>query len=340
MGRDDAVLIRQDGTLAAFGRSALIANVPAGFYRAVTVAGVHAVAIGDDGNLTAWGSDIAPPPSPPLTGLLNAPQGGPFKEVDSRTLYSLALHEDGTIYGWGQAANGTNVLAGWTPTPEDSANFYVPGEVFKTMSAGNVHALAVRPDGTVAGWGNATGGALAPPTHVKFKAVAAGWGFSLGLSTDGILWGWGTPIRLVSPPGPFPTQAWTFASEGWTRYGDSQHYYIPNERFQSISAAAFHAMAITADSTALLQYLQEAVIGKGIGRLLEITIARAQLYNAVPNNQTTCAIMRVFDLEVRATWKLSMATKRSPPWKITTDQMDDWLAQSGKIQIELDCKLN
>jgi hypothetical protein len=50
--------------------------------------------------------------------------------------------------------------------------------------------------------------------------------------------------------------------------------------------------------------------------------------------------MRLFDLEVRATWKLSMATKRSPPWKITTDQMDDWLAQSGKIQIELDCKLN
>lgn len=240
LGRDDAVLIRRDGTLAAFGKNAPITSVPAGSYSTVAVASVHAVAIADDGTLTTWGWD-SPPSNPSLTGLLNAPEGGPFKAVGARVFYSLALHEDGTLYGWGHGANGTDVLDGWTATPEDPDIVYIPDQTFKAIAAGNVHALAIRPDGTVTGWGNGTGGALQPPTHVRFKAVAAGWGFSIGLSTDGTLWGWGTPVKS-----PFAAQAWTFASQGWTRYGDSEHYYIPSERFKSIAAAAFHIMAITA----------------------------------------------------------------------------------------------
>lgn len=238
IGRDDAVLIQLDGTLAAFGQNAPIVSVPAGFYKAVSVSAASAVAIGDDGRLTAWGWDRA--------GLLNAPKGGPFKEVDSILLYSLALHEDGTIYGWGTVgSNGTNVLAGWTPTLEDPNIFYISGESFKAISAGNVHALAIRPNGTVTGWGDGTGGALNPPTHVRFKAIDAGWGYSIGLSTDGTLWGWGTPAKS-----PFAAQSWTFASQGWQRHGDSQHFYVPDERFKSISAAAFHVLAISAGRSA------------------------------------------------------------------------------------------
>ena len=232
LGRDDAVLIRPDGTLAAFGKNASVTSVPAGSYHAVTVGFANAVAIADDGTLTTWGILV--------TGLLNAPEGGPFKEVAARVIYSLALHEDGTLYFWGLEPTGTNFLDGWTATPEDPEIFYFPGETFKTIAAGNAHALAIRPDGSVTGWGNGTGGALQPPTHVRFKTVAAGWGFSIGLDTDGTLWGWGTPVKS-----PFAAQAWTFASQGWTRYGDSEHYYIPGERFKSIAAAAFHVMAIT-----------------------------------------------------------------------------------------------
>ena len=241
LGRDDAVLIRLDGTLAAFGRNAPVTSVPAGSYLEVAVSTVYAVAIADDGTLMAWGSDTAPPPNSALTGLLNAPAGGPFIAVSARGLYSLALHEDGTLYGWGHGSNGANVLAGWTPTPVDPRIFYIPNQTFKAIAAGNVHALAIRSDGTVTGWGNGTGGALQPPAHVRFKAVSAGWGFSIGLSTDGTLWGWGTPFKS-----PFATQPWTFASQGWTRYGDTEQYYIPHERFKSIAAAAFHISAITA----------------------------------------------------------------------------------------------
>jgi alpha-tubulin suppressor-like RCC1 family protein len=162
-------------------------------------------------------------------------------KVDARLLYSLALHEDGTLYGWGPAPPASNLFAGWAATSEDPGIRYVSGETFKAMAAGNAHALAIRQDGTITGWGTGAGGALQAPTHVRFKAVAAGWGFSLGLATDGTLWGWGTPAQS-----PFATRAWTFASEGWARYGAFEQYYIPNERFKAIAAGAFHVMAITA----------------------------------------------------------------------------------------------
>lgn len=244
LGRDDAVLMRQNGTLAAFGRaenSPVVANAPSGSYRAVTVAAVHGVAIANDGTLKAWGSDSFPSANGPLTGLLNAPEGGPFKEVDASVLYSLALHQNGTLYGWGHGAQGTYVLDGWTATPEDSAISYIPRQTFKAIAAGNVHALAIRPDDTVIGWGNGTEGALDAPAHVRFKALAAGWGFSIGLETNGTLWGWGTPVKS-----PFAAEAWTFASQGWTPFGDSGHYYVPDRRFKLIAAAAFHIMAVTA----------------------------------------------------------------------------------------------
>jgi alpha-tubulin suppressor-like RCC1 family protein len=240
LGRDDAVLIRQNGSLAAFGKNPPVASVPGGSYRAVAVAAVHAVAIADDGKLEAWGSDsFTLPDGSVLSGLLNAPESGTYKEVDASVLYSLALREDGTLFGWGHEAQGFNVLAGWTPTPEDPGIFYRPNEAFKAIAAGNVHALAIQPNGTVTGWGNPS--ALGAPTHVRFKAVSAGWGFSIGLQTDGTLWGWGKPVAA-----PGAAQAWTFGSVGWTPYGDSGHYYVPGERFKTIATAAFHVMAIKA----------------------------------------------------------------------------------------------
>jgi alpha-tubulin suppressor-like RCC1 family protein len=240
LGRDDAVLIRPNGKLEAFGRSAPVKNVPTGSYRAAAVAAVHAVAIANDGTLKAWGSDSYASQNGALTGLLNAPRNGPFNEIDASVLYSLALNARGTLYGWGHPAHGVNVLAGWTPTPEDSAIFHWPSETFKAIAAGNVHALAIRHDGTVKGWGDESQSALLAPAHVRFKAVAAGWGFSIGLENNGTLWGWGTPVKS-----PFAAQAWTFASQGWTRYGGTEHYYIPHQRFQSIAAAGFHIMAVT-----------------------------------------------------------------------------------------------
>lgn len=250
IARDDAVLIRPDGTLVHVGRNPLLGEVPPGSYSAAAVAVVHAVAIAKDGTLEAWGSDVFPPPSGPLAGppalggLTDAPEGGPFKAVEGVVLGLLALREDGTLFGWGQPAFAFDAAGGWAPTPEDPGNFSIPGKTFTAIAGGNIHALALLPDGTVTGWGNAlalAGGALRAPAHVRFEQVSAGWGFSVGLSTDGMLWGWGTPLV------PFAPQPWTFAGEGWTRCDAcaDEHYYIPDERFKTVNTGAFHVMAIT-----------------------------------------------------------------------------------------------
>ncbi len=248
LGRNDAVLIRLNHTLAAFGHNPPVVNVPTGKYRAVAAAVLHAIAIAQDGTLMAWGNDSYTDLStnPPLiiTGLLNAPKGGPFNEISARSLYSIALHGDGTIYGWGYATNQSNdynIFGTWIPTPNDPKIFYVPNQKFKAIAAGNVHVLAIRKNGTIMGWGNNATGALQAPTHVRFKAIAAGFGFSVGLSTDGTLWGWGTPIWI-----PNLTSEWTFATQGWMRFGNTEYYYIPNERFKSIAASPFNVLALKA----------------------------------------------------------------------------------------------
>jgi hypothetical protein len=43
-----------------------------------------------------------------------------------------------------------------------------------------------------------------------------------------------------------PFYAWSFETAGWTRLGDTDHYYIPDEKFQDVAAAAFHVVALTA----------------------------------------------------------------------------------------------
>ncbi len=66
----------------------------------------------------------------------------------------------------------------------------------------------------------------------------------------------GTPHFFTSPPLPFTTAPWTFEGlstnpgprgSAWARYGNTNYWYVPDERFESVATAAFHIMAITAD---------------------------------------------------------------------------------------------
>jgi alpha-tubulin suppressor-like RCC1 family protein len=60
------------------------------------------------------------------------------------------------------------------------------------FSAGGNHALALRPDRTVFGWGNNTYGQIAiPASATNVLAVAAGINHSLALRADGTVIGWG-----------------------------------------------------------------------------------------------------------------------------------------------------
>jgi alpha-tubulin suppressor-like RCC1 family protein len=62
----------------------------------------------------------------------------------------------------------------------------------KAISTGFYHALAIKSDGSLIGWGDNLRGEISIPAGLsRVKAVAAGDAFSLALKPDGTVIGWG-----------------------------------------------------------------------------------------------------------------------------------------------------
>jgi hypothetical protein len=78
--------------------------------------------------------------------------------IAANSAVSLALKDDGTVWGWGSNANGQ---LGNIPTPGSTTPVQVQGlSQIKALSAGDTHALAVHQDGTVWAWGRNSSGQL------------------------------------------------------------------------------------------------------------------------------------------------------------------------------------
>ena len=73
------------------------------------------------------------------------------------------------------------------------------------IAASYGHSLALRPDGSIACWGDNDGG-RAPPEGVDgdFVAIAAGFGHSLALRRDGSIVCWGRNVYGEAPPAGVP----------------------------------------------------------------------------------------------------------------------------------------
>ena len=246
-----AIAIRRaDGAIVTFGQFAL-GDSPAppseltGLYpTAIAVGGGHCLAIADF-KIYKWGG--------PSSG---TPPDGAFIMVSARNSYSLALREDGALFGWGgnlfpaipqppgvQAVLDTLPsvdLADWT---KDNGHHVHPGP-FVAIAAGGTqkdrglqipHVLALKPDGTVVGWGSDAHGEISKtPKHVKFKAIAAGLGFSLGLDESGHIHHWGDPgVMQVTASGSGGKGVGALAN-------------VPKGRFVSIGATTKHAAAVSA----------------------------------------------------------------------------------------------
>ena len=85
------------------------------------------------------------------------------------------------------------------------------------MAAALYHSLAIRNDGTLAGWGWNGYGQIDVPAG-SFTAVAAGWYDSLAIRTDGTLVGWGG--------------------------NDTGQTDVPSGTFTAVAAGAHHGLAI------------------------------------------------------------------------------------------------
>jgi probable HAF family extracellular repeat protein len=150
----------------------------------------------------------------------------------------------GSLVGWGAQ---TNVPAGYD---------------FVAVAAGYDHSLALRSDGSLAGWGSDYLGATNVPAGNDFVAIAAGYYYSLALKSDGSLAAWGDneDEQTNVPAGnDFVAIAATYfdgvaqksdgSLVGWgrNRFGESN---VPaGNDFVAIGGGVYHGLALKSDGS-------------------------------------------------------------------------------------------
>ncbi|MBT9177227.1 MAG: putative serine protease HtrA [Firmicutes bacterium] len=121
--------------------------------------------------------------------------------VTTKSLHSLALGSNGTLWAWGNNSAGQLGLNHVRPVFGPTQVF--PGTNWRALAVGERHSLAIRTDGSLWAWGENAGGQLglgdtnarlAPErvgTWTDWVSIDAGPDFSVGLRADGSLWAWG-----------------------------------------------------------------------------------------------------------------------------------------------------
>ena len=123
----------------------------------------HYAAVDADGNLSVWGPDT---------------WGDGRSNVQCATLgqyFTAYINYSGAVISVGSGDYGKPAY----PSP------------FTEISAGFMHVLGIRENGTVEAWGNNNLGQCDIPTSYIFVCVSAGRNHSLGIDTDGNVHGWG-----------------------------------------------------------------------------------------------------------------------------------------------------
>jgi len=214
----------------------------------------HTAAIKSDGTLWCWGKNKYGQLGDGTTTNSALPvqessKSTNWKSVSAGDSYTMAIKDDGTLWGWGY--NGGGRLGDGTgaerhePTQEKSASTN-----WKSVSAGGDHTVAIKEDGTLWAWGVNSSGQLGDgtnderrePTQEKtlstdWVLASAGYKHTVAIKDDGTLWAWGDNDEGQLGDGTRekknePTQE-SSASTDW-RY---------------VSAGKYHTIAIKSDGT-------------------------------------------------------------------------------------------
>lgn len=173
---------------------------------AVSAGSHHSVALRNDGSVWAWGWNSVGQLGDGTRTHRNTPAPvynlTDINHISVGHHHSVALRSDGSVWVWGY--NGSGRLGiGYTDYDHISAPDMVGIENIISVSAGYLHTLALRGDGTVWAWGwngegqlgNDIGRYSNTPVQVQnltnIVAISAGSNHSVALHEDGTIWAWG-----------------------------------------------------------------------------------------------------------------------------------------------------
>ncbi|BDR52133.1 hypothetical protein KIM372_00400 [Bombiscardovia nodaiensis] len=193
--------------------------LPAGVTKFVAISAgySHTLALGDDGNIYAWGSNDNGRLGDGTTTQRLLPQKvqlpvglAKFTAISAGGYHSMAIGSDGKAYAWGWAAlgqlgNGTaDYLLHATP---GVVQLGLPNGVqVSQISAGDQHSFAIDSEGKLHAWGDNRKGQLGDssltqrnsPVQItvagvtKFTQVSAGDAYALALDDEGRIFAWGS----------------------------------------------------------------------------------------------------------------------------------------------------
>jgi len=172
-GEDVSFALKSDGTVVAWGSSGFTTgNPPSDLANVVdlTAGGFHALALKSDGTIVSWGSNG--------NGQLTLPANiGTVLNFATSSGTTYAIDSAGTVFAFGFTGNGVTEVPAASP-------------LWRSVSGGGFHALGLKSDGTVEGWGFST--YATPPSGLSnVVAIAAGNEHSLALKSDGTITAWG-----------------------------------------------------------------------------------------------------------------------------------------------------
>ena len=168
----------------------------------------HTAAVKTDGTLWCWGDNANGKLGDNTITLRSSPVqtiafGTNWISVSCGREYAAAIKTDGTLWCWGDNANGQ--LGDNTTTKRSSPVQTISyGNNWKQVSSGNEHTAAIKTDGTLWVWGMNFFGPLGDNTMTNrsspiqtitlgtnWKQVACGMYCTAAVKTDGTLWAWG-----------------------------------------------------------------------------------------------------------------------------------------------------
>ncbi len=224
-------------------------NPSNGFFTAIAASGEHTLALQADGSLWATGfnlfGQLGNGSLLDRTGLVKIGSDSGWVSIAAGETHSAAIRSDGSLWTWG--ANDQGQLGNGSALP--GANVTTPAQIAGTgsdnhwvgLSAGMLHTLALKRDGTLWTWGLNSNGQLGNgntairnvPTRITapaavasdIVAIAAGELHSLALKANGQLYAWGdnalgqfgngaTPSSLLAVAAQSNSYSWISTEPG------------------------------------------------------------------------------------------------------------------------------